>query len=52
MGSPPQRTVGKWGEDGGEGRRRKEEKEEIVGHGGATRGGGGGVGCGGCTQWC
>lgn len=27
MGSPPQRTVGKWGEDGGEG---DEEKEEMV----------------------
>lgn len=31
MGSPPQRTVGKRGEDGGEGRIRKEEKEEDGG---------------------
>lgn len=37
MGSPPQRTVGKRGEDGGEGRRREEEKEETVGHGGRAR---------------
>lgn len=31
MGSPPQRTVGKRGEDGGEERIRKEEKEEDGG---------------------